>query len=181
MTGKKASILWAGMILVFAAAGCGPSARGGGAAEPAAGTSETGAPEEGGEAGGGAASELDTPLACPVSVEDMDEGPVIWAEGTGGGRWMSQETRVAEVQSSRARPVEVCGFGGQMAWLLKLTCPDGSSPYADADAAAKARTGSAGLGGRCETALDRYVIVCPDGEYEVFMDLYHCLPDESFK
>jgi hypothetical protein len=106
---------------------------------------------------------------------------VIWAEGTGGDRWMIQQTAVAEVKSSRARPVEVCGFGGQMAWLLKLTCPDGSSPYADADEAAKARTGSAGLGGRCETPLDRYVIVCPDGEYEIFMDLYHCLPGESFK
>jgi hypothetical protein len=180
MTGKKASILVSCMILVFAIAGCGPSARGGGAAEPT-GTPEAGAPEEEGEGEGEAVSDLDTPLACPVSVEDMDEGPVIWAEGTGGDRWMIQQTAVAEVKSSRARPVEVCGFGGQMAWLIKLTCPDGSSPYADADEAAKARTGSAGLGGRCETPLDRYVIVCPDGEYEIFMDLYHCLPGESFK
>ena len=180
MTAMKASILCAGMIFILAAAGCGSSAKGGGAAEPSV-TQETGAPEEGGEAEGEAVSELDTPLACPASAVDLDEGPVIWAEGTGGDRWMNQETQVAEVKSSRARPVEVCGFGGQMAWLIKLTCPDGSSPYADEDEAAKARTGSAGLGGRCETPLDRYVIVCPDGEYVVFMDLYHCLAGEDFK
>jgi hypothetical protein len=73
MTGKKASILVSCMILVFAIAGCGPSARGGGAAEPT-GTPEAGAPEEEGEGEGEAVSDLDTPLACPVSVEDMDEG-----------------------------------------------------------------------------------------------------------
>ena len=93
---------------------------------------------------------------------------------------MFTETQVASVQSSQARPVEVCGVGGELSWLIKLTCPDGSSPFASTQIAHNARIGNTGAGGRCGTIIDLYSVPCPGQTYEIYMDMYHCPPEESF-
>jgi hypothetical protein len=116
--------------------------------------------------------------ACPVG--DMGYGPIMWPEGSGSLRWMIGETQVAGVQSSQDQPVEVCGVGGELAWLVGLTCPDGSKPYPDENTAHNSRVGNTGTGGRCGTIIDLYAVPCPDKQYEVYMDMYHCLPGESF-
>jgi hypothetical protein len=45
---------------------------------------------------------------------------------------------------------------------------------------AGSRVGNTGTGGRCGTIIDLYAVPCPDKQYEVYMDMYHCLPGESF-
>ncbi|MFH1436243.1 MAG: hypothetical protein ABIJ56_11050 [Pseudomonadota bacterium] len=124
--------------------------------------------------------ELNTPLQCPVAPNPMNFGPVLWPAGTADTRWAKNETDVAGVQTSKARPVEVCGIPGQITWLMNVSCPDGKNPYPDGKTAHESRTGNVGSGGRCGTIIDLYVVPCPDREYEVYMDMYQCLPGESF-
>ncbi|MEL6342568.1 MAG: hypothetical protein AAFV53_05510 [Myxococcota bacterium] len=80
----------------------------------------------------------------------------------------------AELKTSKDRPVEVCQVAGQLDTLTRLTCNDGSNPFTDRDAAHAARTGNVGQGGRCGSVIDLYVVPCPEGEYNVYMDLYVC-------
>lgn len=127
-----------------------------------------------------AGADLDTPLECPVAGGATGFGPIPWPAGSGAERWMFTETQVASVLSSQNRPVEVCGVGGELAWLVKLTCPDGSSPFASTQIAHNARIGNTGAGGRCGTIIDLYSVPCPGQAYEVYMDMYHCPPEESF-
>ena len=126
------------------------------------------------------AADLDTPLACPVEGGATGFGPIAWPAGSGADRWMFTETQVANVQSSQSRPVEVCGVGGELAWLVKLTCPDGSSPFASTQIAHNARIGNTGAGGRCGAIIDLYSVPCSGQAYEIYMDMYHCPPEESF-
>lgn len=125
--------------------------------------------------------DLDTPLECPAPPGgSMGFGPIPWAEGTGDERWMFTETQVSSVLSSQQRPVEVCGVGGELQWLVGLTCPGGSHPYPDKQTAHASRVGNTGAGGRCGTIIDLYAVPCPDKQYEIYIDMYHCLPTESF-
>jgi hypothetical protein len=79
-----------------------------------------------------------------------------------------------------AVPVEVCGVEGELRWLVSLTCLDGSPPFGSMEHAHGSRAGSMGEGGRCGAIIDRYQVRCPDRVIEVFMDMYHCGPGESF-
>ncbi len=180
-----------GFAALLVAAGCGPAAGGGEIEDP---TDEAGDVHEitnplddrgglrpdDGTATIAASGDLDTPLECPVAGGATGFGPIAWASGTGGDRWMINETQVASVLSSQNRPVEVCGVGGELAWLVNLTCPDGSSPFASTQVAHNARIGNTGAGGRCGTIIDLYSVPCPGQTYEVYMDMYHCPPEESF-
>ena len=76
-------------------------------------------------------------------------------------------------------PIEVCGVQEQLEWLMGVTCPDGSRPFSDMTAAHDSRAGSMGIGGRCGTMIDQYVVPCPEQSVPVFMDLYHCGPGQS--
>jgi hypothetical protein len=177
-----------GLAAAIAAAGCGgavePTVE-----EPSGGEEHVGVNpmhqrggerpvEQGGPAAGGA--DLATPLACPVQPGAMGFGPITWPAGSADARWMVAETHVASVQSSIDVPVEVCGVGGELAWLLSLECPDGSKPYPSSQVAHASRIGSVGAGGRCGTIIDLYAVPCPDATYEVYMDMYQCMPGESW-
>jgi len=81
-------------------------------------------------------------------------------------------TRLSAVTTSLKEPIEVCGPPGQRAWLTLAKCDDGST-------ADFSRDGSVGSGGRCAGIIDRYLAKCPETEYEVFMDMYMCGPDEE--
>ncbi len=63
---------------------------------------------------------------------------------------------------------------------MTATCEDGSRPYNDAQEVAQSRRGNVGPGGTCGTIIDLYVATCPEGEYELHIDMYHCGPGESF-
>lgn len=171
----------AAVFLLFGL-GCGPAAAGEEAEEPQPGPPAATAGEgtvppapEGDEA-----ADVSTPLPCPPTGVPDGFGPVAWPAASADERWAIHQTRVAKVRTSQARPVEVCGVRGQVDWLMRLTCPDGSHPFSDPETAHNSRAGNVGPGGRCGTIIDLYVVPCPDRDYEVFMDLYHCAPGESF-
>ncbi|MBP6631258.1 MAG: hypothetical protein KA297_17615 [Kofleriaceae bacterium] len=44
-----------------------------------------------------------------------------------------------------------------------------------------ARVGAVGVGGRCAaTVIDHYAVTCPEATYDVYLDMYHCGPDETW-
>jgi len=127
-----------------------------------------------------AAGDIGTPLPCPPEGQSDMFGPVMWAVDEAGERWGAGLTQAAEVQTSLARPVEVCGVRGQLIWLAQLTCADGSAAFPNTDLAHRARVGSMGAGGRCGTIIDLYTVTCPEASYEIYLDAYHCADGESF-
>jgi hypothetical protein len=67
---------------------------------------------------------------------------------------------------------------GEIEWLLALRCADGSRAFSSADEAHEARVGNVGSGGRCGRVVDLYEVACPERDYKIYMDLYHCTPSE---
>jgi hypothetical protein len=192
---QRASIwLLLPVIFVFPAAGCGGKAAvGPGTQDPGMGTDsaqEGGAPygrEGASEPRDGSVTDtgvtdadLSTPLPCPTAADPFSFGPVTWPEDQGNMRWQINATSVADAPNSKTRPVEVCGVGGELAWLMQVTCPDGTHPFSDPTSAHNARVGNVGPGGRCEKIIDLYIVPCSGSQYEVYMDMYHCTPSESF-
>ncbi len=90
-------------------------------------------------------------------------------------------TRYGQVTSTMDEPIEVCGVwdaGGQVDWLLNLTCDDGSRPFRSDDQAHAARVGNVGPGGRCDSIIDLYEVPCDEGSYKIYIDAYVCpLPE----
>jgi hypothetical protein len=87
-----------------------------------------------------------------------------------------------ETPSSPDEPIEVCGVRGETRWLTLLTCADGSRPWGrDLEKAHSARTGSQPGTSKCDgevMMIDHYVVPCPERKYDVYMNMYHCGPDE---
>jgi hypothetical protein len=109
-----------------------------------------------------------TKEVCAQRADDFGPVPlraeqVALRRGTGA-------KRITDVPSTKDAPIEVCMPGGQREWLASVTCPDESKPTN------AQRAGSVGPGGTCGSIIDRYVVTCPDKEYEVFMDMYMCPP-----
>jgi len=77
--------------------------------------------------------------------------------------------------SSAKQPIEVCGMPEETGYLTRVTCADGSHPFADRAAADDSRTGNVGEGGRCGRVVDQYAVPCPERTYPVFIDPYRCL------
>jgi hypothetical protein len=94
--------------------------------------------------------------------------------------------RFSDAPSSLSAPIEVCGLKGELTWLTRVTCNDGTLPWGkDVERAHSARTGSKQPQSlhRCpkETMpLDVYAVPCPEHTYEVYMDMYECAPWETF-
>lgn len=86
---------------------------------------------------------------------------------------------LADLRTSRERPVEVCGVHDQHALLMSLTCADGSRPLTTTTDARRARLGSVGTGGRCGKIIDLYRVTCPDRRHDIYMDAYYCRNDQS--
>jgi hypothetical protein len=87
----------------------------------------------------------------------------------------------ADAKSSKDEPIEVCGVSASHQWLVNAACADGSHPVTSLPAAAKSRARNVGAGGRCSSIIDKYVVQCPEAAYDVYIDMYMCGPDESFK
>jgi len=108
-------------------------------------------------------------------------GPVKLSEAQADNRHGIGQRRLDLVQTTKARPVEVCGVKGQLTWLVYATCADGSHPFQDGRTAHAARRGNVGAGGQCDSIIDLYEVPCPEKTYEVYMDLYMCGPGESVR
>lgn len=90
-------------------------------------------------------------------------------------------TRYSQATSTKEDPIEVCGIweqGGQVEWLLSLSCDDGSHPFSGIHQAHASRVGNVGAGGRCASIIDLYEVPCPEGTYPIYIDAYVCpMPD----
>lgn len=86
-----------------------------------------------------------------------------------------RDAKFSDSPSTVARPIEVCGMPDQLGYLTRLTCDDGSHPFASRDDADASRVGNVGKGGRCGRIVDHYQVPCPEKTYDVFIDPYRCL------
>jgi hypothetical protein len=91
----------------------------------------------------------------------------------------------SDTHSTETTPIEVCAVRGELGYLLRLTCADGSRPWgSDAQKAYAARKGSVTAPGRCSAqnaAIDLYDVPCPERHYAVYIDMYECGPGERFE
>jgi len=100
----------------------------------------------------------------PILVE-----PSAWTARRGAGA-----RRFSEVQTSVEAPVEVCGIEGEVEWMTRVACNDGSHPYRTQEAVNTSRDGWMANGGRCNSILDRYTVRCPEATYQIHIDRYVC-------
>ena len=112
----------------------------------------------------------------PASRQCGDEGtgPVLADAATWAARPGANAKKFSEVKSTEARPVEVCGIEGEVAWITTVTCDDGSNPYGSQAVANESRDGWMARGGRCNSILDRYSVKCPEATYQIYIDRYVC-------
>jgi len=108
-------------------------------------------------------------------------GPIQLPADRYARRHGARVTDLAQLKTSKDRPVEVCHVRGEHEWLLAARCADGTAPLKSPAAVVQARVGSAGNGGRCRSALDLYKVACPEATYEVYMDMFVCLAGSEFR
>ena len=113
-----------------------------------------------------------TPTPTPTRVEDCAHHRPNARVAVASPR--DNPTRLAGGLSSKAVPLEVCGFDAEMKLVESLTCGDDTRPVAGGMAVEKARVGDVGTGGRCNSVIDLYRITCPDRAYDVYVDAYVC-------
>ena len=101
-------------------------------------------------------------------------GRVIVDAKTWDARRGATTKRFADIKTSVAEPVEVCGIEGEVAWMTTVTCNDGSNPYGSAAKANESRDAWVEKGGRCNSVLDRYSVRCPEATYQIHVDRYIC-------
>lgn len=105
-------------------------------------------------------------------------GPTVIAEAQAPLRRGAATTRFSELTTSTDRAVQVCDVRGQLEWLMRVHCDDGSHPFSSLGTAHQSRRGNVGPGGPCGHIIDVYEVPCPERAYEVFMDLYVCTTEE---
>ena len=93
-------------------------------------------------------------------------------------RWKARRgadaRRFGDVQTSVDKPVEVCGIDGEVDWITRVTCANGSNPFGTPDRANSGRDSWMGRGGHCNSILDRYSVACPEATYVIYIDRYVC-------
>ena len=121
---------------------------------------------------------IDDASMCSNRPDEL--GPAQLTGAQTSERYGTGVTALASITTSQAHPIEVCGVGGEMAWLRQSTCADGSHPYSSAENPDDSRAGDTGPGGRCNSIIDLYKVKCPEQTYDVYADMYLCGPGESF-
>ena len=114
------------------------------------------------------------PADQPTDIECSSHGGQRLSSEEWGGRYGCGITDITELETSPEQPVEVCRLEGQHQFLSQLTCADGSSPYSGPREIKESRAGNIGEAGRCDEVVDLYEVPCPEGTYEVYVDLYFC-------
>jgi hypothetical protein len=135
------------------------------------------------------ASNTATTTAPPPAAENdksictsrPDEfGPIMLDAEHAARRRGRDILKYSAANTTKETPLEVCGVRAQEEWLMRATCDDGSRPYENSRQVAQSRSGNVGPGGTCGTIIDLYVATCPEKAYQLFIDMYHCGPGESF-
>jgi hypothetical protein len=116
---------------------------------------------------------------CPMRDDNARD---LTAEQAAARRGLNDKL-FTDTASTVDEPIEVCGLMGEVEWLTRMTCADGSRPWGtDFDRAHDARRGSTmrNAPGPCGMMpVDVYAVPCPEKSYEVYMDLYMCGPGED--
>jgi hypothetical protein len=107
-------------------------------------------------------------------------GPLKLGADDVAKRYGHDVERFSAAPTTKELPIEVCGVQGELGWLVETTCDDGTNPFSTPQQAHRSREGNVGGGGRCGHVIDLYRVPCPEGAYEVYMDMYMCGPSESF-
>jgi hypothetical protein len=125
-----------------------------------------------------AADEMD---GTPTRLRTCKQTEVFAPVGLARARWERRRgagaRRYADVATTKARPVEVCGKPAQAEWLTTVTCRDGSRPFPSSSHARAARLRNVGRGGRCSSIIDLFAVPCPEGTYKIYIDAYVCPQD----
>ena len=100
-------------------------------------------------------------------------GPFVLDATLAAQRRGANAKTYVDADSSKERPIEVCGLEGARLWLEKTKCPDGGTSQNEG------RVGSAGLGGRCNTMIERYKVLCKEGPINVYFGVHFCGPGEA--
>ncbi|HEY4179781.1 MAG TPA: NADH:flavin oxidoreductase [Kofleriaceae bacterium] len=87
----------------------------------------------------------------------------------------SHDVTFADYESSYDAPIETCGMQGELDYLLRVTCADGSHPFKNRVDALQSRTHEAPRqAGRCKRNVVEYAVKCPEKLYSVKIDGYRC-------
>lgn len=129
---------------------------------------------------GGRTAQGDAPAGC----RRRDDGSYELTSEDALRRRGLGDRLFGDTASSTDEPIHVCGLLGETQWLTRLTCADGSRPWGrDLEKAHAARRGSLMGKTRCDgipAVIDHYVAPCPEKQYDVYMDMYQCGPNEQF-
>jgi hypothetical protein len=132
------------------------------------------------------ALDCDDAAACMVTIQSHATPPPARSCGEEGTAailvdataWAARRgvatKRFAEITTSEREPIEVCGIDGEVDWITRVTCNDGSNPYGSVLVANDSRDSWLARGGRCNSVLDRYSVKCPEATYQVHVDRYVC-------
>ncbi len=124
--------------------------------------------------------DLERPFACPVDPGSLGfMGTIPWSSDRASQRWGHGLYQFSMVKSSKQVPVEICGANDSYKYIAQLACDDGFHPFPSPNGARDARVGSMGPGGSCGRIIDLYMAGCPEGQYEIYVDMYHCAEGES--
>jgi hypothetical protein len=102
-------------------------------------------------------------------------GPFALDEAQAQQRYGANARTFADAPTTKARAIEVCGVPASQQWLRGTACADGSPGKQNG------RSGSVGRGGRCGAIIDHYTVTCPEGDHDVYIDIYMCGPGESMR
>ena len=111
-------------------------------------------------------------VSCDGRADPM--APIMMTPEQWDARRGAGVTKLSELNTTKDDPAQACMAAHSYLWLSKLTCDDGSRPLADSRAAQQARAGNVGPGGKCGNIVDRYRVRCPEGDVDVFIDMYWC-------
>ena len=124
--------------------------------------------------------DLGRPFACLVDPDSLGlMGTIPWTSERASQRWGHGLYQFSMVKSSKEVPVEICGANDSYKYISELACDDGFHPFSSVEQARDARVGSMGPGGSCGRIIDLYLARCPEGQYEIYVDMYHCAEGES--
>jgi hypothetical protein len=121
------------------------------------------------------ASQRNAPAPPPRACGERIAAPIFVDDETWANRRGAKTKRFADIKTTTAEPVEVCGIEGEIEWMSQVRCNDGSSPYRSAMEINESRDPGMTRGGRCDSILDSYTVKCPETTYQVYIDRYVCL------
>lgn len=119
--------------------------------------------------------------ASICTSRESEFGPMQLDAAQAARRRGRDTVKFSAANTTKEKPIEVCGVGKQQEWLMRAACDDGSRPFEDRSQIAQSRRGNVGPGGTCGAIIDLYAATCPEKTYEIHVDMYHCGPNESMR